>query len=205
MIGSHLEESKHSNIWVLGNGESRRNVDLSSLDYTIGCNAIHRDHVCNEIVAVDRRMVREITSNPKYTQTTIYTRPDWVKEFSTTPNVVVVPKLPYKGCLREDDPWHWNSGPFAVLVACLKSPSVINLLGFDLYSTDKKLNNIYKDTSNYGKESDHPIDHRYWVHQLYHLFMSFPKIQFVQWQHEPWAVPELWKTPKNLTFNTIRV
>ena len=206
VFGCHLEKSSHNEIWVIGNGESRKNFNLNSLEsFAIGCNAIHREYVCNEIVAVDRRMVREIVANPKYKNIKTYTRPNWVKEFSHNSNVTIVPELPYKGNLREDDPWHWNSGPFALLIACLKSPTTINLLGFDLYSPNHCLNNVYKDTDNYGKSTDHAIDHRYWVHQLYMLCTSFPKINFIQWQNKNWQIPSSWLSINNLTFKTINV
>lgn len=205
MNGYHLDKSQIDNIWVIGNGESRKNLDLKSLGgMTIGCNAVHRDHVCDAIIAVDRRMVSEITVNPDYKSVPIYTRPDWIRQFNH-PNVKTVPELPYKGSSRWDDPWNWNSGPFAVLLACLHKPKTVNLVGFDLYGVGNKVNNLYKNTLNYDKETHHAIDNRHWLHQLGKLFEHFSDIQFVQWQKENWQIPANWMNSKNLTICTLKV
>lgn len=171
----------------------------------IGCNAIHRDHVCDSIIAVDRRMVTEILNNPQYQNTTIYTRPNWIDQFKHYKNVQVVPSLPYTGNERWDDPWHWNSGPFAVLLGCLQQPKTINLLGFDLYGVDDRVNNLYKNTINYDRETHHAIDNSHWLHQLKKLFDHYIDIQFIQWQKENWLLPNKWSNSKNLTVNTINV
>ena len=51
---------------VIGNGESRRHVDVST--YTqhtlIGCNAIHRDLNVDHLICCDRRMAEEAVTNP---------------------------------------------------------------------------------------------------------------------------------------------
>ena len=45
-----------------------------------------------------------------------------------------------------DEPFHWGSGPYAVLLATFLS-KYIKLIGFDLYGIDGKLNNVYENTS----------------------------------------------------------
>lgn len=206
MSGYHLDRSQTTNVWIIGNGESRKNVDLATLSGTvIGCNAIHRDHVCDRIVAVDRRMVQEILLNPLYKNISIYTRPNWINQFKLNSNVHTVPKLPYDGTSRWDDPWNWNSGPFAVLLGCLENTHTVNLLGFDLYSTDSKVNNIYKNTDNYDVDSKSAVDFTHWLYQLKKLFDLYPNTNFIQWQTENWDIPESWKNSKNLTFKTLNV
>jgi len=203
--GCHLDKYSPSEIWVVGNGESRKSYELKSLGYTIGCNAIHREFVCNQIVAVDRRMVNEIVANPLYKNVPVYTRPDWVNHYTQYPNVSVVPPLPYIGTDRIDDPWHWNTGPFAILVACYMKPKQVNLLGFDMYSASKQLNNIYKDTQNYGKATDKPVNHSYWIYHLKKIFDSFPDIEFTHWHNDDWVNPVEWMNIRNLTLDVIRV
>ena len=146
MNGSHLDKSSHSEIWVIGNGESRKTFDLHSIDtHIIGCNAIHREFICDQIVAVDRRMVTEIVANPDYINVPVYTRPNWIGDFTQFPNVRLLPELPYKGPERRDEPWHWNTGPFAIVIACYMNPKTINLLGFDLYSVNNTIKNYESD------------------------------------------------------------
>jgi hypothetical protein len=54
---------------VIGNGESRRHVDVST--YTqhilIGCNAIHRDLAVDHLVCCDQRMVKEAVATKQET------------------------------------------------------------------------------------------------------------------------------------------
>lgn len=179
--------------FVIGNGESRLKLDLSPLKkigLTIGCNALHRDFQPDILSCCDQRMVVEAKDTFK---NPIYTRPNWAQQLS----VMTYPDLPYKGDKREDDPWHWNSGPHAINIACKSSragwvgqrSNLIFLLGFDLNPNDK-MNNVYKDTKNYKSSTDRPVDDSYWNYQLNRLFQCYPKCSFV------WVVPGSYKTPK---------
>ena len=48
---------------VIGNGESRENIDLNKINTTkVGCNAIMRDFFVDHLICVDRRMVEESIS-----------------------------------------------------------------------------------------------------------------------------------------------
>jgi len=78
---SSAKLDKVSQALVIGNGESRRNLDLNSLkihNILIGCNAIHRDVTVDHLVCCDRRMVEEAVQNPDTTNTEIYVREDWL-------------------------------------------------------------------------------------------------------------------------------
>ena len=122
-------------IWVIGNGQSREGFALNQLnEATIGCNAVHRDFTCDEYVAVDRRMVDEILRNEKNAGRTIYTREDWIDNYKKRNQIKALPTLPFTGLNKSDQPFHWNSGPYAVLIAALKSPKQVYMLGFDLWS-----------------------------------------------------------------------
>ena len=137
---------------VIGNGESRADVDINKVKGTkIGCNAILRDYQVEHLICVDRKMVREAI-NKKY-KSNIYTRNDWIDEFKAY-GIMTVPELPYKGTERPDEPFQWGSGPYAVLLACTMGND-IRLVGFDLHSKSKYMNNIYKDTTNYNKKIVH--------------------------------------------------
>lgn len=191
-------------IFVIGNGQSREGFALNQLkDFTIGCNAIHRDFTCDEYVAVDRRMVDEILRNDKNKGCPIYTREDWVDQYKKRNNVLSLPALPFSGVNKSDQPFHWNSGPYAILVAALKNPEQITLLGFDLWSKTSFVNNIYKGTPNYAGAHDRRVTPDFWIYQLSKLFNHFNNIQFVQMQSENWRIPDQWKDIRNLTITKL--
>jgi len=186
-------------IWVIGNGESRRKFPLNSIrSLSIGCNAIHRNYICDIFVAVDRKMVNEILSNPNCKNKPIYTRPEWFKEFASK-QVLELPSIPYTGSKKPDQGLHWNSGPYAILLAALKNPEYINLLGFDLYGVNGLQNNVYKDSDNYAPSSQKEIKPTFWIYQISKLLELYPKIKFVQYQHKDWQTPQEWSVYKNLT------
>ena len=176
--------------FVIGNGESRQGIDLEAckkLGLTVGCNAIVRDFHPHVISAADQRMVEQVHATSFIGK--IYTRPDW----NTKLSVEAYPELPYQGDKREDNPWHWNSGPHAVNIACqakhagwfTKKTNLCFLLGFDLTQTDV-CNNMYKGTNGYDNKV---IDPKYWHYQLNQLFAHNPQVTFV------WVAPNSYKCP----------
>jgi hypothetical protein len=178
---------------VIGNGESRRTLDLEnikSLYTTVGCNAIHRDIAVDHLVCCDQRMVREAIKNLNIKNTRIYTRVDWADTFSKL-GVLRVPDLPYTGSQRWDQPFHWGSGGYALLVAAGISDH-IDIVGFDIVSTTGKVNNLYKDTANYSRSDQHPVDPTYWIYQTSMVFKSFPDKYFTVFNYNDWKMPESW-------------
>ncbi len=178
--------------WAIGNGESRSNLNISNLKgLKVGCNAVVRDFVVDYLICVDRRMVAEAIEI-KFPNK-ILTRKDWMARFPYS-NVYTVPDIPYEGKERADDPFQWGSGPYAVLQASLQSKKV-KLIGFDLYSSTRKINNLYKDTENYDSSNKDAIDPRYWIHQIGKVFESFPKKKYIIYQTPDWELPKAWKYP----------
>lgn len=180
-------------MYAIGNGESRKNIDINQLQGPrVGCNAIMRDYAMDYLVCVDNKMVDEAIRRGINETTLVYTRHNWIDQYKTK-NIRRVPDLPYKGNERWDDPWHWGSGPYAVLVAATYAKEKeVKLLGFDLYGNEGKINNVYKDTDGY-KESDHNfINPVYWIHQIGMIFQCFPKINFTIYQPNDWALPKAW-------------
>lgn len=175
-------------VLVLGNGESRAGADLTKFDYEvlIGCNAAYRDLTLDYLVCCDTRMVKEATGN---TSAKIYSRDN-------------LPDLPYQGNDRADMPVHWGSGPYAVLLAATLSNN-ITLLGFDLYGTDNRVNNLYKGTANYSKPDSHAVDYSYWVYQIGQVFKHFPTTSFTVINKEGWMLPEEWILP-NVKFSSLQ-
>lgn len=180
-------------MYAIGNGESRKNIDIDQLQGPkVGCNAIMRDYTMDYLVCVDNRMVDEAVRRGINNSTLVYTRTNWIDQYNLK-NIRRVPDLPYKGTERWDDPWHWGSGSYAVLVAATYAKErEVKLLGFDLYGNEGKINNIYKDTDGY-KESDHTfVNPVYWIHQIGMVFQCFPKINFIIYQDNDWVLPKAW-------------
>ena len=180
-------------MYVFGNGESRTSVNIDKLEGTkVGCNAIYRDYTMDHLICVDRRMVQESLDNDANEHSYIYTREDWVGRFNAT-RVRSVPKLPYVGTQRWDEPFQWGSGPYAVLLAAkLCNDRTVHLVGFDLHSTSTTVNNVYKDTSNYDSSDKRAIDPRYWIHQIGMVFKYYTKINFIV-HHDNFELPDSWK------------
>lgn len=193
---------------VLGNGESRQGINIDLIKETkIGCNAIHRDYKVDHLICVDRRMVKEVI-DAKYNQNSyIYTRPDWYKQFQKIKHIRLVPDLPYSGGFeKKDDPFHWGSGPYAVLLgAKLAKGEFVQMLGFDLYGTkDNKFNNIYKNTNNYNSEYKKPIDPKFWIYQIGKVFEYFPTTNFQIFCNEGWTLPKQWRR-SNVFIDNIKI
>ena len=179
---------------VIGNGESRASVNIDELNYTkIGCNAILRDFKVDSLVCVDKRMLVEAVNSSYHKNAKVYTRKNLFVQHRLEKNIRMVPNLPYVGSERPDDPIHWGAGPYAVLLAAKLTTDDIHLLGFDLYGVDNKVNNIYKDTTNYALAHKSAVDPRYWIYQIGKVFECFPNTQFVIHQDKNWQLPKEWK------------
>ncbi len=178
--------------FVIGNGESRKNTNIDLINSVkYGCNAIFRDYYVDHLVCVDSRMVDEALVSLRKISF-IYTRPQWIDNYKKFPQVRLVPQIPTFGTKREDDPWHWGSGPFAVYLAALDVPDNISMIGFDLYGIGDKVNNVYKGTENYSKVDSHAIDHSHWVYQISQIFKHFPNKYFTIYNRSDWFLPREW-------------
>jgi len=188
---------------VVGNGESRKPIDLQNLsNHTIiGCNALYRDVAVPHLVCCDMRMVNEAVASQ---DTIIYTRPEWISFYTEHSNVRRVPDLPYSGTLRQDELWHWGSGPLALLVACTMESNDISLIGFDLYGTNDKVNNVYKGSKNYLDIDSNAVDPVYWIYQVSKVFEHYPDKYFTVYNTDKWVMPDSWKLA-NVNFKTIDI
>jgi len=192
---------------VIGNGESRKDFDINTLlGLVVGCNAVYRDITPDHLVCVDQKMVREVFDTKGIVPYPIYTRDTWLPAFRNVTyqknDLRAVPKLPYEGKDRIDQPFHWGAGQFATLVALQEGATTIYLLGFDLYGSgkDQKLhNNVYKDTHNYWSTDRHAVPHHYWVYQMHKIFELHPNVQFYQVQPDSWILPPEWQNLANLS------
>lgn len=181
------------NIFVIGNGESRKNFDLNLLKpygLIIGCNAICREFDPDIVVCVDEKITDEVWG--KYLnldKTIIYTRYPW--------NPLMLPLSPDRG---------WSAGPTAVDIATHTHRNQINedgnifLLGFDLYGIDGKHNNIYKGTENYRGTDEQATHYGNWINQLAIVFSEHPYKKFYRVGRENDSMPEEWKAFDNIKF-----
>ena len=71
----------------------------------------------------------------------------------------------------------------------------IDIVGFDLWGNGKHVNNVYKDTTNYGKADSHSIDPSYWIYQVSKVFACYSDKYFVIYNIEGWKQPDEWKLP----------
>ena len=156
---------------VIGNGVSRKDIPLDNIyQEKIGCNAIFRDHYVQHLVCCDKKMVKQALSAGT---SPVYTRQRWIADFPSR-DVIALPDLPYNGDKRQDDPFHWGSGPYALLLATTMS-KYIKIVGFDLYGTkDGNTNNVYASTDGYKTKQDDAVDWSYWVYQLSLIHISEP-------------------------------
>lgn len=185
---------------VVGNGESRKDTNLTNLKNIVGCNALHRDLAVDHLVCVDRRCVLEALTSPNCTNTKIYTRSEWIDHFNH-PALMTVPELPYRGELRQDDPFQWGSGGYALVLAAQLSDR-IDIIGFDLWGSGKHVNNIYKDTKNYNAATSHSVDPSYWIYQVGKVFACYPDKYFTVYNVEGWQMPNSWCLA-NVNFKTV--
>lgn len=186
---------------IIGNGESRRGFDLSplkSFSTVIGCNAIHRDYVTEYLVCADRHMCQQAV-NLVGKGTTIFTRDKWSDQFANWPNVRKLPDLPYSGDKRQDEPFHWGTGPYAGVLGLTFKPKAIFMLGFDLYSSDKSTpNNMYTGSEGYTYIK-RAVDPSYWIYQFHKLMgYSDPSTRWIVVNSPDWKMPEEWKKHPNV-------
>lgn len=123
---------------VIGNGTSRRDVDLSAWPgITIGCNALIRDFVPDYLVAMDEAMLEEVVKLDRH-RVLLARRSSW----GTRP-------MNDRTFLFDHDhfpPQTLCAGAAAYWAACLMGCQPIVLVGFDGVANPQ---NIYRQTDNY--------------------------------------------------------
>jgi hypothetical protein len=155
--------------FVLGNGQSRRSLNLPSLIVrgpVYGCNALYRDFTPTVLVATDRPISTEIQHTGYARNNRFYTRkpmPDL--------GALVVPKEYYG----------FSSGPIATAIAAQDGFQRVYMLGFDMGpSSNGRFNNVYADTEFYKKSIDNPTFTGNWVKQILHVARAFPDTDFIR-------------------------
>ena len=179
--------------FVLGNGESRRGIDINDLKEkgtVFACNGEYRTHQPHYLIAVDPKMILEIgeTDYPIHNKVWSNYNAQYAKHQKIIDHVNwVKPSL------------GWSSGPTALRMALEHGFKEIYVLGFDyqgLSSEGKnqnfRFNNIFKDTRNYKKSNEQATFHGNWLNQTKKCVMDFPDAKFYR------VIPNGWYKPKDL-------
>ena len=187
-------------VTIIGNGKSRLGFDITPMkkfSTVIGCNAQFRDYNFDYFVCADKHMCQEAV-NTVGKNTNIYTRDRWHKEFAMWPNVKKLPDLPYNGDKRQDEPFHWGTGPYAGVLAGTFKPKAIFMIGFDLWQLpgQKEDNNIYRNSKGY-EYIKRPVDPSYWIHQFAKLFEHIDS-RWIVVNRPDWKMPDEWSKNKNV-------
>ena len=155
--------------FVLGNGTSRRNVNLNQLRQhgkIYGCNALYREFAPDVLIATDRPIATAIQESGYSTKHKFYTR-------RPLPNLgaQAIPK-PYFG---------FSSGPVAASIAAMDGHRRIYLLGFDLGpSSENLINNLYAGTEFYKPTTSTATFTGNWIKQLCQIAQDHKLTQFVR-------------------------
>jgi len=157
-----------SKAFVIGNGVSRQNVDITQLKThgkVYGCNALYRDFAPDILVATDQGISREIEKTGYPQNRTFYTRrPDTER-----------------GSLEIPTQWRgWSSGPVSLALALDHGHRIIYLIGHDFGSADKIFNNVYAGTDNYRAVGSSPTYAGNWVNQITTLLNTYKKSKIIR-------------------------
>jgi hypothetical protein len=172
--------------FVLGNGVSRRNIDLSILQAIgpiYGCNALYREFTPNALIATDRPISEEIQNSGYSLKNRFYTR-DPIEGLGAYPVI--------------EQYWGFSSGPLAVAHALADQHRKIYMLGFDMGPANDKFNNIYADTKFYKTSNSVPTFTGNWINQIAQVVNDHPAIEFVRVQGETTADISQLKNANNL-------
>lgn len=174
--------------FVLGNGVSRRDVDVELLmkrGQVYGCNALYRTHQPHVLVATDRPIANEIQQSGYSRDHVFYTRRPLPDSGART-----VPAA-YFG---------FSSGPIAVSLAAAENHWPIYLVGFDMGpDVDGRFNNVYASTKHYKAVGAAPTFTGNWARQLCRIMQDFQQCQFVRVMGATTMVLSELDSIKNLT------
>jgi len=178
--------------FVLGNGISRRGVDLSRLKThgrVYGCNAIYREFEPDVLISTDTPISERIQQEGYSKGHVHYTRKP----------------LPDTGARRiTKEYFGFSSGPVAVAQAAQDGARDIYLLGFDMGPTGiGRFNNVYADTEFYRKSAGAPTYTGNWIRQLVTIAKDYPNINFFRVVGETTAEIKELLGVNNLTHQSI--
>lgn len=166
--------------FIIGNGTSRKDVDLKPLmDYGIlfGCNwFFHKEFRPHVLVASDEPMTNTILKAHSY-----YPKNNWFYTWFPKPG---------SGAKKAPTPEKFAAGPMSTYIACdvYKSNKVF-LIGMDFFGFGSKnkndnggLNNLYANEKHYQKVADgdegHAPTYRNWQRRFQWIIKQYPGVDF---------------------------
>jgi len=179
--------------FVLGNGESRRGIDIDELKQkgtVFACNGVYRTHRPDWLVAVDPKMMLEIAETDYVVHNKVYS--NYNNQYNKHQNLLdhVTWSKPSLG---------WSSGPTALKLACDKGHKEIYILGFDYQGhqvspakSRYQFNNVFKDTRNYKKSNDEATFYGNWMNQTKRCLTDYKDVKFHR------VIPKNWFKPKDI-------
>lgn len=155
--------------FVLGNGLSRKNLDIEQLMKiapVYGCNALYRTHTPTVLVATDKPISQQIQESGYPKRNRFYTRRP-IKNLGALP----VPQK-YFG---------FSSGPIATAIAAAENHSPVYMIGFDMGPSETgRFNNVFADTEFYKKSEGVPTFTGNWVKQIITVANDFSNTKFIR-------------------------
>ena len=179
--------------FVLGNGTSRKSIDLTQLKKfgpIYGCNALYREFEPDYLVAVDTKMILEINQAGYQHKHRVWTNPNRAFNGMNGFNFF----NPSKG---------WSSGPTALWLASSSDYQDIYILGFDYQGLNNKINNIYSDSRNYKKSSDKATYYGNWLNQTLTTCKKFNEKRYIRVVQEDAFIPKEFSNIDNLDHITV--
>lgn len=191
--------------FVLGNGRSRLQIDPLQLKETgklYACNAVYRDFIPDYLIAVDSKMIVELTENGVQKQTEVWTNPN--KRYQD-----------FQGLHYFNPSKGWSSGPTALWLASVHLMNTfeklkeIYILGFDYTGTEnnKFFNNVYADTKNYKRSVEPATFFGNWTTQTENVINEFKDIKYYRVIDQGQFIPTGWDALLNLqhiSFDTFK-
>jgi hypothetical protein len=173
--------------FVLGNGKTRLQVDPAHLKNVGGlyvCNRAAEEMSFDVCVAVDK----EISLLLQKAGHVVYTRSNAL----LTENAMQIQKNA-----------GWSSGPVAATIAAMNGHAYIFLIGMDLISDTKQLNNIYANTKHYKTSDSAATPHSNWISQIDTLLREYTSQRFIHVNPLQNYTPEQWTRHKNFQTMTL--
>ena len=179
--------------FVLGNGESRRGIDIDDLKEkgtVFACNGVYRTHRPHYLISVDPKMVLEIAETDYMLHNKVYS--NFNAQYNKHQKIM-------DHCNWFKPSLGWSSGPTALRMACDHGFKEIYILGFDYQGHSEnnkrqrfKFNNVFKDTRNYKKSNDEATFYGNWMNQTKRCLQDFKDVKFHR------VIPKGWFQPKDL-------